>query len=406
MIAWFTRNGVAANLLMLLLIVGGLGSLVGIKKELFPLFSLDTITVRVPYRGASPEEVEEGVVFRIEDALHGLDGIEELRSEARENSGLVSILVSRGYDIRKVKDEVKTRIDAITTFPQETERPIIEEFNIQRDIVWIGIYGEADEITLKRLAQKVRDDLVQLPEISQAFLRGVRNYEISIEVSENALRQFGLTFDDVMKVVKDNSLDLPAGQIRARGGEILLRTKEQAYSGEEFAALVLISRGDGTQIRLGDVAEIVDGFEDVSVTSEFNGKPAALVLVREVGSENPLKISSAVTRYLEEARDTWIPDGIEVEGWADSSYYLKGRLTLLLENGAIGFALVLLSLSLFLRPTLAMFVAVGIPISFLGTFLIGPFFGLTINLISMFAFILVLGIVVDDAIVVGESVFS
>ncbi|MBC9889793.1 MAG: hypothetical protein F7B06_08095, partial [Opitutae bacterium] len=193
MIAWFTRNGVAANLLMLLLIVGGLGSLVGIKKELFPLFSLDTITVRVPYRGASPEEVEEGVVFRIEDALHGLDGIEELRSEARENSGLVSILVSRGYDIRKVKDEVKTRIDAITTFPQETERPIIEEFNIQRDIVWIGIYGEADEITLKRLAQKVRDDLVQLPEISQAFLRGVRNYEISIEVSENALRQYGLT---------------------------------------------------------------------------------------------------------------------------------------------------------------------------------------------------------------------
>ena len=406
MIAWFTRNGVAANLLMLLLIVGGLGSLIGIKKELFPLFSLDTITVRVPYLGASPEEVEEGVIFRIEEALQGLDGIEELRSNAQENSGSVSILVSRGYDISEVKDEVKTRIDAITTFPEETERPIIEEFLIQRDIIWIGIYGDADELAMKRLAQKIRDDLVQLPEISQAFVRGVRNYEVSIEVSENALRQYGLTFDDVMEVVRDNSLDLPAGQIRARGGEILLRTKEQAYRGEEFADLVLISRVDGTQIRLGDVAQIVDGFEDVSVTSEFNGKPASLVLVREVGRENPLKISAAVSRYLEEARNTWVPDGIEVESWADSSYYLEGRLNLLLENGAIGFGLVLLSLSLFLRPTLAVFVAVGIPVSFLGTFLIGPFFGLTINLISMFAFILVLGIVVDDAIVVGESVFS
>ena len=406
MIAWFTRNGVAANFLMLLLVVGGLGSLVGIKKELFPQFSLDTIVVRVPYLGASPEEVEEAVNIRIEEALQGLDGIEELRSTAQENAGSVSILVSRGYDISDVKEEVKTRIDAITTFPEETERPIIEEFLIQRDTIWIGIYGEADELAMKRLAQKIRDDLVQLPEISQAFVRGVRNYEISIEVSENALRQYGLTLEDVMQVVRGNSIDLPAGQIRARGGDILLRTEEQAYRGDEFADLIMISRVDGTQIRLGDVAEIVDGFEDVAIISEFNGKPASLVLVREVGYENPLKISAAVNRYVEEAKKTWVPDGIELECWADSSYYLKGRLNLLLENGAIGFGLVLLSLSLFLRPTLAVFVAVGIPVSFLGTFLVGPFFGLTINLISMFAFILVLGIVVDDAIVVGESVFS
>ncbi len=406
MIAWFTRNGVAANLLMLLMVVGGLGSLVGIKRELFPQFSLDTISIRVPYLGASPEEVEEAVIIRIEEALQGVDGFKELRSDAQENYGSVSIVVDRGYDIRKIKEEVKTRIDAITTFPKETERPIIEEFLIQRDIIWIGIYGEADETTLKKLAQRIRNDLVQLPEISQAFVRGVRNYEISIEVSENTLRQYGLTFDDVMRVVRGNSLDLPAGQIKARGGEILLRTEEQAYSGEEFAQIVLISRVDGTQIRLGDVAEIVDGFEDVSVTTKFNGKPASLVLVREVGRENPLKISAAVYRYLEEAKNTWLPDGITAEGWADTSFYLQSRLNLLLENGAIGFGLVLLSLSLFLRPTLAMFVAVGIPVSFLGTFLIGPFFGLTINLISLFAFILVLGIVVDDAIVVGESVFS
>ena len=406
MIAWFARNGVAANLLMLLVVVGGLGALMGIKKELFPKFSLDTIFISVPYRGASPEEVEEGVIIRIEEALQGLDGINELTSNAQENFGAVTIQVTRGYDLRKVKEEVKTRIDAITTFPLETERPIIEEFEIQRDVIWIGIYGEADEVTLKYLAEKVRDDLVQLPDISQAAVQGVRNFEISIEVSEHALRKYRLTFDDVMRVVRGNSIDMPAGQIRTKGGEILLRTKEQAYTGEDFAELIVISRDDGAQIRLGDIATIVDGFEDHSVITEFNGKPASLVVVREAGKESPLKISKAVKDYLEASKHTWIPEGIEMVGWSDASYYLQGRLNLMVENGAIGFVLVLLSLTLFLRPSLAMFVAVGIPVCFLGTFLIGPFIGLTINLISMFAFILVLGIVVDDAIVVGESVLT
>lgn len=240
----------------------------------------------------------------------------------------------------------------------------------------------------------------------QAFVRGVRDYEISIEVSEAVLRKYGLAFDDVMQVVQSNSLDLPAGQIRSRGGEILLRTKEQAYLGDDFGELVLISREDGTEVRLSDIAEIVDGFEDVTITTDFNGKPAALVLVREVGYESPLKIADQVYQYIEDSTETWLPTGIELKAWGDSAFYLEDRLNLLVENGAIGFVLVLLSLSLFLRPSLAFFVAVGIPVSFLGTFLVGPFFGLTINLISLFAFILVLGIVVDDAIVVGESVFS
>ncbi|MCZ6672646.1 MAG: efflux RND transporter permease subunit, partial [Verrucomicrobia bacterium] len=193
---------------------------------------------------------------------------------------------------------------------------------------------------------------------------------------------------------------------KSRGGEILLRTKEQAYTGDEFSDLVLISREDGTEVRLSDVAEIVDGFEDITISTNFNGKPAALVLVREVGSESPLNIAKQVYKYIEESKKTWLPEGIELEAWGDSAFYLEDRLNLLLENGALGFVLVLLSLSLFLRPSLAFFVAVGIPVSFLATFLVGPFLGLTINLISLFAFILVLGIVVDDAIVVGESVFS
>lgn len=406
MIAWFARNGVAANLTMLVLVVGGVISLITIKRELFPQFSLDTIVVRVPYLGAAPEEVEEAVNIRIEEALQGLEGIKEIRSTASENYGSVSIVVDKGFDLRKVKEDVKTRVDAITTFPAETERPIIEEFLIQRDTIWIAIYGDADEYTLKNLAQKVRDEVVQLPGVSQAFVRGVRTYEISINLSEEKLLKYGLTFDQVMRVVQGNSLDLPAGQIKSAGGEILLRTKEQAYRGREFEELVLISRQDGTEVRLSDVADVDDGFEDVTIVSEFNGKPASLILVREVGNESPINISDQVYRYVDESMRTWVPGGIQLEAWGDSAFYLEGRLELLMENGAIGFILVLLALALFLRPTLAAFVAIGIPVSFLGTFLVGPFFGLSINLISLFAFILVLGIVVDDAIVVGESVFT
>ena len=293
--------------------------------------------IRVPYLGASPEEVEEGVVIRIEEALQGLEGIKEMQSNSVEGYGSVSVLVDKGYDIRKLKEDIKTRVDAITTFPGETERPIIEEFLIQKDTIWIGIYGDTDEHTLKRLAKRVRDELVQLDGVSQVFVRGMRDYEISIEVSEQQLRKYGLTFDHIMQVVQGNSLDLPAGQIKSRGGEILLRTKEQAYQGIDFEELVVISRPDGTDIRLGDVAEIVDGFEDISISTDFNGRPAALVLVREVGSENPIHISEQVQKYVEESRATWLPEGIQMEAWGDSSFYLEDRLNLLLENGAIGF---------------------------------------------------------------------
>lgn len=406
MIAWFTRNGVAANLVMLIIVVGGLASLATIKRELFPQFSLDIITVRVPYLGAAPEEVEEAVVVRIEEAIQAVDGIKEIRSTAREGFGVVNAEVRKGADVSRVKDDIKARVDAITTFPAETERPIVEELLIQRDVIWLAIYGDAGERTLKELGEKVRDDLTMKPGISQAFVQGVRDYEISIEVSETDLRKYGLTFEEVANAVQRSSLDLPGGSIKTGGGEILLRTKEQAYEGPEFENLVLIARPDGTHIQLGDVATVVDGFTDDPVITRFNGKPASLVLVREVGDENPLEISSTVYDYVEEAQSTWLPQGITIAPWGDSSFYLQGRINMLVENGLYGLLLVMLTLSLFLRPSLAFFVALGIPVSFLGTFLLGPVIGVSINLLSLFAFILVLGIVVDDAIVVGESVFT
>jgi len=406
MIRWFARNGVAANLIMLIIVVGGIASLLNIKQELFPQFSLDTISVTVPYLGAAPEEVESGVVLRIEEALQGVDGIKEVRSTAREGLGQVLVEINKGADIQRIKDDIKTRVDAITSFPLETERPIVEELLIQRDVLYVSVYGDASERTLKELAERVREDITRLPGVSQAFVQGIRDYEVAVEVTEFALRKYGLTFADVVQAVRRSSLDVPGGSIRSEGGQILLRTQEQAYRKDEFASLVLRTQPDGSRLLLGDVATIHDGFVDDPVITTFNGQPAALVLVQEVGRESPLEISRQVNAYVEEARQTWLPDGIALDTWGDSSFYLKGRLNMLLENGAMGLLLVLLSLSLFLRPSLAFFVALGIPVSFLGTFLVGPVVGISVNLISLFAFILVLGIVVDDAIVVGESVFS
>ncbi len=406
MIAWFTRNGVAANLVMLVLVIGGIASYFTVKRELFPQFSLDMVTVRVPYLGASPEEVEESVVIRIEEAIQSIDGIKEISSVAQEGYGSVTATVDKGYELAKVKDEIKTRVDAITTFPVDTERPIVDEPLIQKEVIRVSVFGDAGEKEIKKIADRVRNELVELEGISQAVVQGVRDYEISIEVSENTLRNYNLTFEQVVQAVRGSSIDLPGGLIKAEGGEITLRTKEQAYIGTDFSEIVLLTNPDGGKIRLGDVANINDGFAEQDIITKFNGKLAAIVLVKEVGSENPLEISEFVYDYVVKASESWVPEGVELVAWSDSSFYLQGRIDMLLENGLLGFLLVLVTLAIFLRPSLAFFVAIGIPVSFLATIAIAPALGITINLLSLFAFILVLGIVVDDAIVVGESVFT
>lgn len=406
MIAWFTRNGVAANFLMIVLVIAGLVASFNAKTELFPDFSLDMVTVRVPFLGASPEEVEELVVVRIEEALQGVNGIKEINSTASEGYGAVTVTVNKGYSVSKLKDDIKTRVDAIPSFPANTERPIVEEILIPKDVIRISVYGDATPKEIKKIAQRIRDELTEISGISQVSLEGVRAYELSIEVSENDLRKYNLTFDQVVNAVRANSLDLPGGMIKSDGGEIQLRTKEQAYDGFDFENIVLLTKADGSLVYLGDIATVIDGLEDSDQDAYFNGKPAATILVREVGDENPLEISKSVYEYVDKAQKTWVPHGVQLEAWSDSSFYLKGRIDMLLNNGMIGFVLVLISLAIFLRPSLAFFVAIGIPVSFLATLAIGPFVGITINLLSLFAFILVLGIVVDDAIVVGESVFT
>lgn len=406
MIAWFTRNGVAANLLMLLLVFGGGYSVLTVKREMFPFFSLDTVVVRVPYPGASPSEIEEAVIIRIEEAIEGINGIKEIMATAHEGHGSVAVTVNKGYDVTSVKDQIRARVDAIPSFPAETERPIVEELLFDRDIIWVAVYGEANEKSLKALAEKIRDDVVRIPGISRAFVQGARNYEISIEVSEEQMRRYGISFDAVVQAIRRSSLDLPGGTIKASGGEIQLRTKEQAYTGPDFEKIVLLTHPDGTRIYLNDVADVRDAFEDQDLFSRFNGHSATLVKIEEVGRENPLDIAHKIYSYVEDAKATWLPEGVELVAWGDFSFYLQDRLNMLMKNGFYGFLLVMLALAIFLRPSLAVFVAIGIPVSFLGTLMIAPAIGLTINMISLFAFVLVLGIVVDDAIVVGESVFT
>lgn len=405
MIAWFARNGVAANLLAFAIFIAGVAGMFSVKVELFPQFSLDRILVSVPYRGASPAEVETQVIERIEEAIQDVEGIKEIVSTASEGLGSVVAEVETGYEPREVLDDIKSRVDAISTFPTETERPVTQEILIKREVIGVNVSGETDERTLKELAETVRNDLLKLPGITQVEVETARAYEIAIEVSEDTLRRYNLRFDDIVHAIRQFSIDVPGGNLRTRGGEILLRTQGQAYVREDFLDIPVVVRDDGSRLTVGDVATVIDGFEDEVSITKFNGLPTVGLTVFEVGDQNPLDIAEKVKAYVEE-KQAELPEGLVISSWRDISVYLQGRLNMLISNGLIGFLLVLLVLGLFLRPSLAFWVTLGIPISFMGTFALMPWMDVSVNLISLFGFILVLGIVVDDAIVVGESVFT
>jgi multidrug efflux pump subunit AcrB len=404
-LAWFAGNHVAANLLMLFIVVAGLLSLGHVVIEVFPEIDTDTVTVRVPYRGATPAEAEEGVCVRVEEAIASIEGIKRIRSVAQEGMGTVVVELDEDADDRKVLDDIKAAVDRIETFPAETEKPVVAEGDTRRRVVTAVLYGDVSEKALKTLSERLRDELTAVDGISQVEIAGVRNYEISIEVSEDALRRYGLSFQQVADAVGRSSLDLPGGGVKTEGGEILLRTKGQKYRGLEFEQIVVVTRPDGTQVLLSDVATVIDGFEDSDTTTRFDGKPAALVQVYRVGQEGALDVASKTKRYLA-ALESSLPAGVSVATWDDDSIILKQRIGLLLRNARLGLMLVFLFLMFFLNLRLAIWTTVGMMISFLGGFWLIPHFDVTINMISLFAFIIVLGIVVDDAIVVGENIYE
>ncbi len=402
---WSARTPVSANVLMVLIIAGGLFSLMRMRREMFPEFVLDFITISIPYPGASPEEVEEGICIKVEEQIDGIDGIKKIRSSARENVGVVIAELETGTNQMKVFNDLKNRVDQITTFPLEAEEPVISSFVFRRPAINVVIFGDAGEGVLRKIGESIRDGLTATGEITDAGLAGVRNYEISVEVSEAALRRYGLTFDDVSRAISRASLDLPAGVLKTPGGDILLRAKGQRYSGREYEDIPLVTLPDGAIITVGQVAKVVDGFEDVDRYSRYKGKPAVTVQVMQTGHQDVITVVDAVKRYIA-ARRAELPEGIGIATFQDSSDPVRSRINLLVTNGLQGFMLVFLVLWLFLRWRLAFWVALGIPISFMGAFWVLKAADATINMLSLFAFIMALGIVVDDAIIVGENIHA
>lgn len=405
MIAWFTRNHVAANLLMLFLLLLGFMSLqLKIPLEIFPTFGADTISVSVSLRGSTPEEAEQSVAIRIEEAIQDLEGIERIRSRSREGSSSVTIEVDSGYEPRELLNDIKSRVDAINTFPVEAEKPVISLAIRTREVITVSVSGDLSEKEIRQQAERVRDDLLQIPGITQLELDDVRDYEIAIEVSQDRLRQYNLQLSQIATAINASSLDLSAGNVMTKGGEVLIRLKGQAYDRPQFENIVVATQRDGSIVKVGDIASVKDAFTEDPMNTRFNGHPAAMIEVYRVGDQSAIDVADKVKSYVAEQQST-LPVGVELNTWRDKSTIVKGRLQTLASSALQGGILVLGLLTLFLRPSVAIWVFVGIPVSFMGAFLVMPFFDITLNQMSLFGFMLVLGIVVDDAIVTGENVY-
>ncbi len=429
---WSIQNNVTVNLIMIFIIMAGMFTVMKMRREMFPQFSLDMIVVSVPYPGSSPEEVEEGICIKIEEAIQSIEGIKRLISTAREGQGEVLAELETGADVQKILDEIKAEVDRIDTFPEQAEEPVVMEIINQDPTISVALYGDVSEKRMRRIAEGIRDQLLDAravsrkgsgglkdiiasllqrfrfkkPEsITQIDLVGVRDYEISVEVSEEDLRRYGISFDQVVSAVKAGSIDLPGGKIKTDQGEILIRAKGQLYTGREFENIPLITLNDGTVVRLGQVAEVIDGFEDLDIKTRFNGKPAVIVQVSRTSEQDIIEIADIARNYVENNKNT-LPEDLEVAVWGDISTMVEDRIDLMLRNGIQGIVLVFITLALFLNLRLAFWVAFGIPVAFMGAFMVLNGFDQTINMISLFGFIMTLGILVDDAIIVGENVYS
>ncbi len=404
-IAWMAGNPVAANLLMATLVLGGLFMSTQVGQEVFPTVTADVINVTVPYPGASPAEVEQGIALVVEEAVRGLDGVKKVRSRAFEGVASINVEMLDGADKERLLSDVKTAVDRIANFPEDAEKPTVAESVARRQVLSLVIHGEYEEEGLRLLAERVRSELVVLPEITQVELKGARPREVSVEIPQAALREHGLTLGQVATAIRGASVELPGGSLKTAAGETLVRTTERRDRGAEFGEIVLRGASDGTRLRVADVAKVVDGFRDDDVELEFNGIPAIQIDVYRAGSQTPIEVADAVFDYVERTSDA-LPAGVEMAVWHDRSQMYRDRVDLMLRNAFLGLVLVFVTLGLFLNLRLAFWVMLGIPISFCGAFLLMPAMDVTVNMISLFAFIVTLGIVVDDAIVVGENIYE
>lgn len=404
-IAWMVSHPVTANLLMLMLLIGGAMGMINIKQEVFPEFDLDVVSIAVAYPGATPEEVEKGIVVVIEEQIKDISGIKEIRSQAKEGSGAISIDLTIGANDIKVYQDIKNAIDRISSFPDEAEKPVVSLAEHEMSVVSIIISGDLSMKVLKEIAERLRDTILTDDDVTNIDLAGIRDPEIAVEISESELRRYNLTVSGVAGQIEANSLEMGGGSIKSKGGEILLKVDQKRDYGNEYYYVPVLTTSEGVEVSLGDIATIKDDFEESDKDDYFNGEHAVRLKVYRVGDQTPKSVSSAVHRVLDSIQPT-LPEGVKLTVWDDRSVYLDERIDLLTKNIWMGLILVMVLLGCFLQVRLAFWVMMGIPISFLGSFIFLPIYDISINMISLFAFITALGMVVDDAIVVGENVFE
>ncbi len=409
MIEWFARNPVAANLLMFtVVIVGVMSAARSIPLETFPSFEPDRVSIRTVFRGATPKSVEDGITTRIEESISDLEGIDKIDSRSEEGISVVIAEVIAGYDRRDLLNDIKLRVDALSTLPQAAEKPVVSLSELNFGVIFLAVLGDPDlgidQKYLRATADKVRQDILLSPEVTLIEFDAVTNYEISIEIPPKTLDSYNLSLEEVGQRIVEGSADISAGNINSSSGDILVRTDGQAYTEADFARIPIISDGIGPPVRLGEIANITDGFEEQPLITQFNGQPAVMMEVIRVGDQSAIKVADAVHDYIAKSKDE-LPKGVTLEFWDDDSLIVRARLATLVKSGIQGGILVLILLSLFLRPAVAFWVFLGVPVSFTGALLFMPLVGGTFNTLSLFAFITVLGIVVDDAIVTGENIY-
>lgn len=404
-IAWMAQNSVAANLLMVILLLGGILAGIQIQKEVFPQFQLDIVTVSVGYPGAAPSEVETGILQPIEEAVRGLEGIREITAQAREGSGSAEIELVSGADRMKAFQDIDQAIARIRTFPEEADEPEVTLQAQQREAMEIGLYGAIDIWSLRKLAERWRDRFLNDPNITLVELGNVPDYITHVEINTDSLRRYNLSLPEIADLIRQSSQDVPAGAVRTFDGEILLRLQERKVWDEQFAEINLIAGENGGVVKLGDIATITDGFEEGNFHSRFNGEPSVEVNIFRTGNESPLDIEDAVYDIMADFEKT-LPDGVKWRVDSNNAEEFRERLSLILENGAASILIVLAILSLFLAARLAFWVMMGMAISYIGSVLFLPLADVSINMVSLFGFLVALGLVVDDAIVVGENVFE
>lgn len=403
-IAWMAGNSVVANLLMAVFLIGGLMVGLQVKQEVFPDFTLDTVKITVSYPGASPEEVENGIVQAIEEAIQGLEGVNEISATASEGTASIDVEAIEGSDITRLWQEIKSEVDRIDTFPDEAKEPQIAIADHKRGVLTLALHGNTDELTLRSVADKVRDELLLDPSITQVDLTGTKDYEIQVEIPQATLRRYGMTLEDTAGAIANASVELGGGTLKTAAGDILVRVKDRRDYADQYAQLPLLTLADGSRILLGDVATVREGFEDTYTWAAFDGEPAVMIEIYRVGDQTPTEVADAGKAVLEKLNQS-LPRGLELTILDDHSEVYTQRAELLLKNAYLGLILVFFFLAVFLETRLAFWVSLGIPISFMGSFLFLSGLDFSINMISMFAFIVTLGIVVDDAVVVGENIY-